>query len=76
MVQYFSQVQRSSGWSHIAQTTGPGMGASEGKLYLSRGRAARHAQGGVVDLTTTSLATWMPHFRARRGFFDASERAC
>jgi len=29
MVQYFSQEQRSSGMSHIAQRTGPGMGASK-----------------------------------------------
>jgi hypothetical protein len=35
MVQYFSQVQRVSGLSHIAQTTGPGIGASKTKLYLS-----------------------------------------
>src|ERR1700737_2826399 len=42
MVQYFSQEQCSSVLSHIMQMTGPGMGASRGKLYLTmatRGKA-------------------------------------
>jgi hypothetical protein len=42
MVQYFSQEQYSSVLSHITQTTGPGMGSLQGKLYLTmatRGKA-------------------------------------
>jgi len=35
MVQYFSQVQRSSGMSHCKQTVGPSMVPSP-KLYLSK----------------------------------------
>src|SRR5712692_4018718 len=55
---------------------GTGHGSLQRKLYLSRRRAARHAHGGVIDSLMAPLATSMPHFRARRGFFDASKRAC
>jgi hypothetical protein len=37
MVQYLSQLQRSSGKSHCAQLVGACMGASQEKLYLSMG---------------------------------------
>src|SRR6266849_258308 len=55
---------------------GTGHGDLQGKLYLSRRRAARHAHGGVID---SPMAHWQPEysiFRAVPRFFDASKRAC
>ena len=43
IVQYFSQVQYCSAFSHIAHTTGPRMGSIHSELYLSiatRGKEA------------------------------------
>jgi hypothetical protein len=71
MVQYFSQVQRSSGKSHCAQFVGPSMGPLP-KMYLSMGgwgkanvtvlRESRNSLGGERVQST--------------GFFDALEGAC
>jgi hypothetical protein len=87
MVQYFSQEQCSSVLSHIMQMTGPGMGASRGKLYLTmatRGKARvfwmRRVAYSVVRGPLLSRWRFFSSqsivFRLPQGFFDAFRGAC
>ena len=53
MVQYFSQVQRSSGKSHCAQWVGPCIGGLSEKLYLSMGGCGKAKVAAVRESLTS-----------------------
>jgi hypothetical protein len=73
MVQYFSQAQYSSVLSHIAQTTGPGMGASketlpddgdarQGERFM--GAASLHLTAVLAIESFVAACPFSPSFRA------------